>query len=77
MPCHNNARESELRPLVTRRKISSGTRPESGRLTRDAFQFLVRTAARPGFSTVNYFQDRLGIRGAPDVPWLPDFARRR
>ena len=74
LPLHNNARESDIRPCVTRRKVSSGTRSENGRLSRDAFQSLIRTAARHGYSAADYLNNRLGIPGAPDVPWLPVLA---
>ena len=73
-PLHNNARESDIRPYVTRRKVSSGTRSENGRLSRDAFQSLIKTAARHGYSAADYLNNRLGIPGAPDVPWLPVLA---
>ena len=74
LPLHNNARECDIRPYVTRRKVSSGTRSENGRLSRDAFQSLIRTAARHGYSAADYLNNRLGIPGAPDVPWLPVLA---
>ena len=76
LPLHNNARESDIRPYVTRRKISSGTRLENGRLSRDAFQSVIKTANRPGYSATDYLHHRLGIPGAPDVPWLPVLARQ-
>ena len=74
LPLHNNARESDIRPYVTRRKVSSGTRSENGRLSRDAFQSLIKTAAKHGYSAADYLNNRLGIPGAPDVPWLPVLA---
>ena len=74
LPLHNNARECDIRPYVTRRKVSSGTRSENGRLSRDAFQSLIKTAAKHGYSASDYLNNRFGIPGAPDVPWLPVLA---
>ena len=77
VPAHTNATENDLRGCVVRRKISGGTRSDTGRACRDAFHTHMKTCARHGISFWNYLGDRLGIPGAADVPWLPDLARQQ
>ena len=60
---------------MTRRKISGGTRSETGRDCRDAFLGLMKTCDKLGVSFWDYLGSRLDIPGAP-MPDLPP-ARRR
>ena len=53
---------------MTRRKVSSGTRSENGRLSRDAFQSLIRTAARHGYSAADYLNNRSVSPAPPTCP---------
>ena len=75
LPHHNNARESDIRPYVTRRMISSGTRSENGRLSRNAFQSLIKTAAKHGYGATD-LHHRVGVPGAPTCPGSLSFARQ-
>jgi Transposase IS66 family len=76
VPLHTNGSERDLRPQVTRRKISGGTRSDQGRDCRDAFAGLLLTCTRLGVSFWDYLGHRLGVSGA-DAPYLPDLVRRR
>jgi hypothetical protein len=76
VPLHTNGSERDLRPQVTRRKISGGTRSDQGRDCRDAFAGLLLTCAKLGVSFWHYLGHRLGVPGA-DAPYLPDLVRMR
>jgi Transposase IS66 family len=76
VPLHTNGSERDLRPQVTRRKISGGTRSDQGRRCRDAFAGLRLTCAKLGVCFWNYLGHRLGVPGA-DAPYLPDLVRER
>jgi hypothetical protein len=58
IPLHTNGSENDLRAQVTRRKVSGGTRSDTGRDCRDAFLGLAKTCAKLGLS----FWDYLGAR---------------
>ena len=64
-------------PLRTRRKISGGTRSETGRDCRDAFLGLMKTCDKLGVSFWDYLGSRLDIPGAPPILPLPDLIRQR
>ena len=70
IPTHTNGAESDLRALVTRRKISAGTRSENGRVSRDAHLGLLKTCNKLDVSFWDYLGSRLRIPDAPDVPRL-------
>ena len=76
IPLHTNGSENDIRCQVTRRKISSGTRSEAGRETRDAFLGLMKTCAKQGISFWDYLGDRLMVPDAPPIPYLPDLVRQ-
>ena len=76
MPLHTNGSERDLRPQVTRRKVSGGTRSDQGRDCRDAFAGLRLTCAKLGVSFWHYLGHRLGVPG-DDAPYLPDLVRMR
>jgi hypothetical protein len=77
IPLHTNGSENDIRAQVTRRKVSGGTRSDMGRDCRDAFLGLAKTCAKLGPSFWDYLGDRLGLRGQPTIPYLPDLVRAR
>ena len=76
-PLHSNGAERDIRAHVTRRKISFGTRSESGRAARDACLGALKTCSKLGVSFRDYLRSRLGVAGAPDVPRLADLITQR
>ena len=74
IPLHNNAAENAIREYVKKRKISSGTRSETGRRCRDTFTSLKKTCRKLGISYWNYLKDR--IENAGLIPDLPDLIRQ-
>ena len=74
IPLHNNLSESDIREWAKRRKISAGTRSESGRRCRDSFVSLKKTCRKLGVSFWRYLQDRM--RGVHAILALPDLMRR-
>jgi len=51
IPLHTNGSENDIRCQVTRRKLSGGTRSDTGRDCRDAFLSLAKTAASSASSS--------------------------
>ena len=74
VPLHNNARESDIREFVKRRKISGGTRSDAGRRCRDTFASLKKTCRKLGVRFWDYLQDR--IRGLGRLPRLAVLIRQ-
>jgi hypothetical protein len=74
IPLHNNLSESDIREWAKKRKISAGTRSESGRRCRDTFVSLKKTCRKLGVSFWRYLQDR--IRGVHEILALPDLMRQ-
>jgi hypothetical protein len=77
IPLHTNGSENDIRAQVTRRKVSGGTRSDTGRDCRDAFLGLAKTCAKLGLSFWDYLGARLGITGQAAIPYLPDLVRAR
>ena len=77
IPLHTNGSESDIRCLVTKRKISGGTRSAAGKRARDTFLGLLKTCAKLGVSFWDYLGARLKIPDAAAVPWLPDLIRQQ
>src|SRR3954454_12153365 len=77
IPPHTNGSESDIRCLVTKRKISQATRSAPGKRARDTFLGLLKTCAKLGVSFWDYLGARLKISEADPVPWLPDLIRQR
>jgi hypothetical protein len=77
IPLHTNGSENDIRCQVTRRKVSSGTRSDTGRDCRDAFLGLAKTCAKNGIAFWDYLGSRLHVPGQPPIPPLPDFVRCR
>jgi len=75
VPLHTNLSERHLRDYVTRRKISGGTRSESGRRARDTFASLKKTCRELGVNFWAYLQDR--VRGVGQVPRLAELIRQK
>lgn len=75
LPLHTNAAESDIREVVTRRKISGTTRHDLGRLARDTFIGLQKTCRKLGFSFWQYLTARLNHDDT--VPLLPEVIRQR
>jgi hypothetical protein len=72
IPLHTNGSENDIRCQVTKRKISGGTRSDTGRDCRDAFLALAKTCEKLRISFWEYLGTRLGIPGNNAVPHLPD-----
>jgi hypothetical protein len=75
VPLHTNLSERHLRDYAKKRKISGGTRSESGRRSRDTFASLKKTCRELGVNFWAYLQDR--VRGAGQVPRLAALIRRK
>jgi Transposase IS66 family len=75
LPLHTNAAESDIREVVTRRKISGTTRHDLGQQARDTFIGLQKTCRKLGFSFWQYLTSRL--KHDDTVPFLPDVIRQR
>lgn len=77
IPLHTNGSENDIRCQVTKRKVSGGTRSDTGRDCRDAFLGLAKTCDKLGISFWDYLGDRLAAAGAKAVPYLPHLVRQR
>jgi hypothetical protein len=75
VPLHTKLSESHLRDYVKKRKISGGTRSESGRQARDTFASLKKTCRELGVNFWAYLQDR--VRGVGQIPRLTELIRRK
>jgi Transposase IS66 family len=72
IPLHTNGSENDVRAEVTRRKVSAGTRSDSGRDCRDTFLGLMKTCQKLSISFWDYLGDRLKVPGAPSIPSLAE-----
>lgn len=63
---HNNDSERDIRELAKRRKISSGTRSENGKMSRDTFLSLKKTCRKLGVSFWEYLNDRFSLNNHID-----------
>jgi hypothetical protein len=77
IPLHTNGSENDIRCQVIRRKISAGTRSETGRQCRDGFLSLIKTCQKLQLSFWAYLGNRLNLPDAPTIPFLPDLVRTR
>ena len=77
IPLHTNGSENDIRCQVTKRKISGGTRSDTGRDCRDAFLALAKTCNKLGISFWDFLGSRLAVPGTPTLPYLPDIVRQR
>ena len=77
IPLHTNGSENDIRCQVTKRKISGGTRSDTGRDCRDAFLALVKTCSKLGISFWDYLGSRLAVTDDTTIPYLPEIVRQR
>jgi len=77
IPLHTNGSENDIRAFVTKRKVSGGTRSDTGRDCRAAFLGLAKTCDKLGISFWDYLGDRLAAAGAKAVPYLPQLVSQR
>jgi hypothetical protein len=75
LPLHNNLSEGDIREYVKRRKISGGTRSESGRRGRDTFASLKKTCRKLGVPFSQYLNDR--VRCSDVIPPLSTLIEAR
>jgi hypothetical protein len=66
IPLHNNSAENAIREYVKKRKISGGTRNNTGRRCRDTFISLKKTCRKLGVSFWEYLKDRIENTGTID-----------
>jgi hypothetical protein len=69
IPLNTNASETDIRAVVTKRKVSGGTVSERGRIARDIMLGLAKTCAKLKISFFHYLGARLKIPG-PEIPPL-------
>ena len=74
---HTIGSENDIRCQVIRRKVSAGTRSDTGRDCRDAFLGLAKTCAKHGVAFWDYLGSRLNVIGQLVVPPLPELVRCR
>jgi hypothetical protein len=77
IPLHTNGSENDIRCHVTKRKISGGTRSDTGRDCRDAFLGLAKTCMKLGIAFWDYLGDRLKTTDHIAVPSLPALVAQR
>ena len=75
IPLHNNLSERDIRQYVKKRKISAGTRSDTGRRSRDTFLSLKTTCRKLGVSFWSYLRDRL--MGLGEIPALGELIKRK
>ena len=77
IPLHTNGSENDIRCQVIRRKISAGTRSDTGRQCRDGFLSLMKTCQKLGVTFWAYLGNRLHVPETPVVMPLPKLIRAR
>jgi len=77
IPLHTNGSENDIRCQVTKRKVSGGTKSDTGRDCRDAFLGLAKTCAKLGITFWDYLGARLAIADQPPLPYLPELVSQR
>jgi transposase IS66 family protein len=75
IPLHNNVAENDIREYVKKRKISGGTRSDTGRRCRDTFTSLKKTCRKLEVSFWRYIKDRIEQLGA--IADLSDLIRQQ
>lgn len=74
-PLHNNGTETDAREMVVKRKVSGGTRSETGKRSRDTFISLKKTCIKLGINFWNYLGDR--VSGTFTIPRLAQIISMR
>lgn len=59
IPLHTNGSEGDIRDYVRKKKVSGGTRSDTGRQCRDTFASLKKTCRKLGISFWSYLIDRI------------------
>jgi hypothetical protein len=77
IPLHTNGSENDIRCQVTKRKVSGGTRSDTGRDCRDAFLGLAKTCAKLKIAFWDYLGSRLAVPDRQEIPYLPILVRHR
>ena len=77
IPLHTNGSENDVRCQVTRRKVSGGTRSDTGRDCRDGFLGLAKTCFKLGIGFWDYLGARLDVPGSHAIPPLPELILAR
>lgn len=75
IPLHTNNSECDIRDHVKKRKISGGTRSDTGRQCRDTFSSLKKTCRKLGISFWAYLIDRISC--SDHIPPLPHIIGQR
>jgi len=74
-PLHNNSSETDARAVVTKRKVSGGTRSDEGRDARDTFLSLKQTCRKIGINFIAFLKDR--VCGVYEIPSLGEVIRQK
>ena len=77
IPLHTNGSENDIRCQVTKRKVSGGTRSDTGRDCRDAFLGLAKTCEKLKIAFWEYLGSRIKTANHLDIPYLPQLIRHR
>jgi hypothetical protein len=77
IPLHTNGSERDVRCQVTRRKVSGGTRSDTGRDCRDGFLGLAKTCFKLGIGFWDYLGARLAVPGCQVIPPLSELILAR
>lgn len=75
IPLHTNGSEGDIRDHVRKKKVSGGTRSDSGRQCRDTFSSLKKTCRKLGISFWRYLIDRISC--SDQIPSLPHIIGQR
>lgn len=75
IPIHNNHSEQQIRVMVMKRKVSSGTKSDSGRKSRDTWMGLMMTCKKLGIGFFDYLKDRLRRDG--NIPSLDEIIEQK
>lgn len=67
IPIHTNGSETDIRDYVKKRKVSGGTRSDTGRKCRDTFASLKKTCRKLGISFWQYLADRHNDNSIPPL----------
>jgi Transposase IS66 family len=76
-PLHTNGAENDIRCQVTKRKVSGGTRSDTGRDCRNAFLGIAKTCSKLSINFWDYLGARLNINDPPDIPNLAHLVSRQ
>lgn len=74
-PLHNNNSETDARAIVTKRKVSGGTRSDEGKDARDTFLSLRQTCRKLGINFIEFLRDR--VRGIFEIQKLSEIIHQR